>query len=231
MNFVSLHKDFLPNESPHLYGMHLNAEIVTGVTLSNDMFAEIFGLQPRDSGSSSVILISREETVKQLIEELQDKIPDDFHMDDIMTRFEERTPYVVVVYQECERMNRLFGEMRRSLRSLMLGHRGELTITSDMELLDECITFDRVPSRWAKLSGPSTLGMQLWFSNLLHRHQELYKWSIDFSLPISVWLPGLFNPQSFLTAIMQVAARKNEWPLDRMCLTIEVTGKHRDDYT
>lgn len=223
--------DFLPNESPHLYGMHLNAEIGFLTTLSNNMFSQIFELQPRDSGSSSVILVSREETVKQLIEEFQDKIPDDFHMAEIMTRFEERTPYVVVVYQECERMNQLLGELRRSLRELMLGHRGELTITPEMELLDECLMFDRVPSTWTKLAYPSTLGLQLWFSNVLQRHQELYKWSIDFSLPICVWLPGLFNPQSFLTSIMQVSARKNEWPLDRMCLTIEVTGKHRDDFT
>ena len=34
--------------------------------------------------------------------------------------------------------------------------------------------------------------------------QELEGWTSDFNLPSSVWLPGFFNPQSFLTAIMQV---------------------------
>ena len=34
--------------------------------------------------------------------------------------------------------------------------------------------------------------------------QELESWTSDFSLPSSVWLSGFFNPQSFLTAIMQV---------------------------
>lgn len=121
--------DFLPNESPNLYGMHSNAEIGFLTALSNNMFSEIFELQPRDSGSSAVVLVSREETVKQMIEELSDRIPDLFQMSEIMTRFEERTPYVVVVYQECERMNHLLTELKRSLRELMLGHRGELTIT------------------------------------------------------------------------------------------------------
>lgn len=234
LDLVGYHQyinDYLPSESPHLYGMHLNAEIGFLTTLSNNIFTEIFELQPRDSGSSSVVLVTREETIKQSIEELQDKIPDNFHMGEIMTRFEERTPYVVVVYQECERINQLLSEVRRSLRELMLGHRGELTFTPDMEMLDECIVYDKVPITWTKLSYPNTFGLQTWFANLLQRHQELYKWSIDFSLPISVWLPGLFNPQSFLTAIMQAAARKNEWPLDRMCLSIEVTGKTRDDFT
>ena len=35
-------------------------------------------------------------------------------------------------------------------------------------------------------------------------------------MPTSVWLSGFFNPQSFLTAIMQSTARKNELPLDKV---------------
>lgn len=46
-----------------------------------------------------------------------------------------------------------------------------------------------------------------------------------------VWLAGFFNPQSFLTAIMQSTARKNEWPLDKMCLHCDVTKKSREEFT
>lgn len=223
--------DFLPCESPNLYGMDSNAEIGFLTSLSDNMFRQIFELQPRDSASNSVVLVSREETTRQLIEELLDRLPDNFHMLEIMTRFEERTPYVVVVYQECERMNYLLSEIRRTLRELMLAHRGELTITADMEMLDECITSDKVPSSWSKLSYASTHSLQLWLANLLQRYHELFKWSADFNLPTSVWLSGLFNPQSFLTAVMQVTARKNEWPLDRMCLCTDITSKHKDELT
>ena len=51
------------------------------------------------------------------------------------------------------------------------------------------------------------------------------------SMPTSVWLSGFFNPQSFLTAIMQSTARKNELPLDKMCLTCEVTKKTKEEMT
>lgn len=61
--------------------------------------------------------------------------------------------------------------------------------------------------------------------------QELEAWTTDFALPATVWLAGFFNPQSFLTAIMQSMARKNEWPLDKMCLSVEVTKKNREDMT
>ena len=56
-------------------------------------------------------------------------------------------------------------------------------------------------------------------------------WTADFNLPISVWLPGFFNPQSFLTAVMQSTARKNELPLDKMCLVCEVTKKCKEEMT
>ena len=61
------------------------------------------------------------------------------------------------------------------------------------------------------------------------RIKELESWTSDFNLPSSVWLSGFFNPQSFLTAIMQSTARKNELPLDRMCLVCEVTKKNKEE--
>ena len=54
------------------------------------------------------------------------------------------------------------------------------------------------------------------------RAKELENWAADFNLPATIWLAGFFNPQSFLTAIMQQTARKNEWPLDKMCLNCEL---------
>ena len=64
---------------------------------------------------------------------------------------------------------------------------------------------------------------------MLLRIKELESWTSDFSLPSSVWLSGFFNPQSFLTAIMQSTARKNELPLDKMSLTCEVTKKYQGE--
>lgn len=38
-----------------------------------------------------------------------------------MAKAEERTPYIVVAFQECERMNMLTSEIKRSLKELNLG--------------------------------------------------------------------------------------------------------------
>lgn len=44
------------------------------------------------------------------------------------------------------------------------------------------------------------------------------------------WLLRTFLFVSSPTAIMQTMARKNGWPLDKMCLTVDVTKKTKEDY-
>ncbi|KAJ1128829.1 hypothetical protein NDU88_007202, partial [Pleurodeles waltl] len=108
---------------------------------------------------------------------------------------------------------------------------GELTITSLMEELSNSLFYDTVPQTWTNRAYPSLYGLAAWYADLLLRIKELEAWTNDFLLPNTVWLTGFFNPQSFLTAIMQSMARKNEWPLDKMCLSVEVTKKNREDMT
>jgi len=198
---------------------------------SEKLFKTVFELQPRESGAGAGAGISREEKVKSIVDDIMDKIPEQFSMADIMQRVEEKTPYVIVAFQECERMNNLMKEMKRSLRELDLGLKGELTITSDMEDLSNCLFFDQVPPAWTKLAYASLNGLSTWYADLLTRLKELEAWTADFNLPNTVWLPGFFNPQSFLTAIMQSTARKNELPLDKMCLVVEVTKKTKEEMT
>lgn len=81
-------------------------------------------------------------------------------------------------------------------------------MTSDMENLQNAIFLDLVPENWTKRAYPSMSGLALWFTDLLARIKELEAWSTDFILPSAVWLAGFFNPQSFLTAIMQAMARR-----------------------
>ena len=126
-------------------------------------------------------------------------------------------------------MNILTKEMRRSLKELDLGLKGELTITPDMEDLGDSLFFDQVPPAWTKRAYASMNGLSNWYNDLIMRIKELEGWTSDFNLPATVWLSGFFNPQSFLTAIMQSTARKNELPLDRMSLACEVTKKMKEE--
>ncbi|KAK7573934.1 hypothetical protein V9T40_011125 [Parthenolecanium corni] len=223
--------EVMPPESPYLYGLHPNAEIGFLSTTADNLFRTIFEMQPRDAGPGGGQTITREDKVKQTIDEILEKLPEQFNMTEIMGKVEERTPFVIVAFQECQRMNYLTNEIKRSLRELDLGLKGELTITSDMEELENSLFLDQVPVTWTQRAYPSMLGLNAWFADLLLRIRELETWSTDFVLPTVIWLGGFFNPQSFLTAIMQNTARKNELPLDKMCLQCDVTKKQKEEFT
>lgn len=232
-DFKGYHKyirDSLPAEGPSIYRMHGNSEIDFLTTRTNDLLSTIFQLQSTESSFTQQSgRPSKEESLRLMIEEYQDKLPDDFAVNFAGDDQEYPSPYTVVVLQETQRMDVLFSEIRRSLRELWLGLRGELNMTSLMEHLEEALISYRVPTTWTALAYPSNMELNAWFSDLLMRHRELSVWSQNMCVPPCVWLGGLFNPQSFLTAIMQSMARKHHWPLDRMCLNVDVTSKNREN--
>ena len=84
-----------------------------------------------------------------------------------------------------------------------------------------------VPALW--MSQMSTrvqevYSLSAWYADVVKRHEQLAAWTAgDIVTPLSVWLPGLFNPKAFLTAVMQTYARANKLPLDVMQFMTEVT--------
>lgn len=56
-----------------------------------------------------------------MLEEMLEKLPDEFNMVELLGKVEKKTPYQVVVMQECEWMNILTQEIRHSLQEFSLG--------------------------------------------------------------------------------------------------------------
>ena len=52
--------------------------------------------------------------IKSILDEVLEKLPDQFNMSELHGKVEpaDRTPYVVVAFQECERMNILTTEIK-----------------------------------------------------------------------------------------------------------------------
>ena len=73
--------------------------------------------------------------MKEMIDRFLEQLPPVFQMIDINARVKEKTPYVVVCIQECERMNILTSTMRTSLEDLDAGLKGQLNVTEDMDAL------------------------------------------------------------------------------------------------
>ena len=121
-------------------------------------------------------------------------------------------------------MNTLLSTIRFSLFELDAGLKGQLNITDAMELLATSLSLNKVPAEWEKYAYFSKKSLIEWFGDMLLRISQLVTWSTELTTPKSLWISGLFNPMSFLTAIMQVTARSSNLPLDDMTLCTDVTN-------
>jgi dynein heavy chain len=235
MNYSQLDeyiKTQLPRESPPMFGLHPNAEIGYLTTLSDSLFYTILSLSGVSGGSGGA---ADAQAARPTMENLIERCPENFDMIDVgkiaAPLLEEDTaPYVLVALQELNRMNTLLSEIRRSLVELKKGLSGQLNMSEPMEHLAEALTINQVPGRnifhkasWEKYAWPSRKSLQSWFSDLLRRVEQLGVWSESLETPVSIWLPGLFNPMAYLTAIMQVTARHTNLPLDKMAVDTHVT--------
>jgi dynein heavy chain len=97
-----------------------------------------------------------------------------------------------------------------------MGLSGALNVSEAMESLANSLSLNAVPASWAKLAYFSLKPLALWYSDLLKRVGQLVEWTTSLGMMKSLWLSGLFNPMSYLTAVMQVTARQNALPLDYM---------------
>uniref|UniRef100_K3X576 AAA+ ATPase domain-containing protein n=1 Tax=Globisporangium ultimum (strain ATCC 200006 / CBS 805.95 / DAOM BR144) TaxID=431595 RepID=K3X576_GLOUD len=146
-----------------------------------------------------------------------------------MAAAEEMDPHQNVLLQECERMNYLLNEMTQSLVELEMGLRGEITLTDAMEKLQDCLYYEKIPPSWEAVAFPSRRSLAPWLANLQQRIAQLQEWSAQApELPLVIWFPGLFNPQSFLTAVLQTASRKNALELDKLTIVTDITKRNVD---
>lgn len=170
-----------PAETPLAFGLHPNAEIGFRLRETENLCLQILQLQPREAGGDGGMSV--EEKAKMTLDDIFDKLPELFDMEDIRGKIDEvPTPYQMVAIQETERMNILLSEMKRSLIELDLGLKGDLTMSAPMELIMMALANDGVPGGWEKLAYPSLRPLGSWVMNLLGRVQQLVDWSADMAL-------------------------------------------------
>ena len=214
-------EESLPAETPQMFGLHPNAEIGYLTNTAETLFSNVMTIQ---GGSSSGAGKKQEDVVKEIIDKFLAALPEDFNMVEINSNITEINPYITVSLQECERMNTLLNEIRKSLSDLDAGLKGQLNITEAMEALSNSLAAGKVPATWEEKAYFSKKSLSDWFVDLLLRVDQIAVWIEKLDVPMSLWISGLFNPMSFLTAIMQVTSREFSIPLDTMCLQTDVTN-------
>jgi dynein heavy chain len=222
-----------PAETPVAIGLHPNAAIQTASEGSDSLMRQLLELQPRDGGAAG----GEEKTPRMIaaaaMAEISEAIADvKWEVDDFQSSMnpEDVGPFQNVLILELKALNRLAAAMRSSLATLRMGFEGRLTMSESMEKLEEELSLDKVPSSWAKLAWPSLRLLGAWKFNLTQRVLQLSEWFASPLEPVKcLWLGGLVNPQSYLTAIKQTTAQRQSLELDRLAIQTEVTKKFAEE--
>jgi len=213
-------------ETPLAFGLHPNAEIGFRTNASESLLKTALELSS-SAGENGGDVQDNQQIAETIIQDLLDILRDvKFESDVIVANLEDIGPFQNVVLQECERMNTLVSEIVRSLIELDLGFKGDLTVSDAMEELANSLYLDRVPKRWEVLAYPSLRSLAAWLSDLQNRLTQINEWVLNpIETPVVTWISGLFNPPSFLTAIMQITAQSQSLELDKLTLLTDVTKK------
>jgi len=212
--YVKYIEERFPIEQPQMYGLHPNAEIGFLTNQGISIFTTIRNISGGGGGAGGDDIGA----AKVLIDSYMNQLPPNLDMIEIRGRLKEEdyTPYIIVSLQESDRMNLLMSKLRSSMTELDLGISGALNVTEAMEDLANDLMINKVNGAWAALAFPSLKTLAAWFADLLLRAAQLVDWTNLLSLLKSLWLSGLFNAMSFMTAVMQTTARANQLPLDYM---------------
>jgi dynein heavy chain len=213
-NYVKYIEERFPPENPQMFWLHPNAEINYLTSQGIGIFStitQITGGGGKGGGGD----ISAATPVMQ---GYQSQVPANLDMFEIRSKVkpEDMTPFILVSFAEAEKINELMSTMRISMTELEMGIGGQLNITEKMEALAQDLQLNQVNALWAEKAYASLKLLKPWFEDLLERHAQVQEWTAKLTLLKSICLSYLFNPMSFLTSNMQIAARTNSLPLDFM---------------
>ena len=212
------------DETPSVFGLHPNAEIGYRTQQCGDLLRTMLTLSASREGS-----VLETQNAQQVTETVIQDILDNLRgtsldVDSALANMSEVGPFQNFLLQECQRMHLLLEELTRSLQELDQGFRGDLMMSDAMEELANALYLDRVPVSWEAFAYPSLRNLGGWLGDLHRRIQQLSDWiAFPGEIPKVIWISGLFNPQSFLTAVMQITSHAQGLELDKLMLATEVT--------
>nr|CAD7434635.1 unnamed protein product [Timema monikensis] len=99
---------------------------------------------------------------------------------------------------------------------------GEIGMDAVLDNVAYSLYNGQLPLEWRRLTPATCKNLGGWMDYFLQRISQYMSWCVS-GEPMVMWLSGLHIPESYLTALVQIACRKNGWPLDRSTLYTTVS--------
>jgi len=121
----------------------------------------------------------------------------------------------------------LLGRIQRDFADMFKICAGEMKLTNYLRSLMMDLSKALIPTHWRKAYiVPVSTSFGMWLKDLQRRVSQLQRLAVaEKSGEQPIWLGGLFNPEAFITATRQAAARAHGWSLESLRLHMDVLGE------
>ncbi|CAF3701942.1 unnamed protein product, partial [Rotaria sordida] len=161
--------------------------------------------------------------ILSLIDDILQQIPPKKDLNIIKQKFKQfLTPLTIVLIQEIQRFNLLTSIMWKSINELKQALNGQINFSFQLDEINKYLYHGQIPLLWRSYTPQTKKSLGNWIEHFQRRNQQYDTWINNGELKI-INLSGLHVPESYLAAIIQIAARKNRWPLDKVTFYTNVT--------
>lgn len=230
---ISFVEEHVPeNANPEMwYGLHENARISVDRKHSAELMSTLVNINAGGSGGGggSAAPTGRRKSSAKDVEDpiivvaqgLLERIPPLIERTaavvtvDNMGRPSAEAPLQTLLSHEVDLYNRLTTQMRKNLEELIRAMKGQVVMTQKTEQIATRLGYNQVPDTWRSVGYLTMKPLGSYFEDYLRRIDFINSWRLHGPQP-SFWLPGLFFPQGFITAILQSRSRALHVPIDSL---------------
>jgi len=224
----------LPAEDrPEVFGLHSNAAITFQQKESRTLIATIVSCSGGGGGGGGKSGESSDHKVKDIAVSITARMPQLFdlriaHVETFKKVGDAITSLGVFLSQELIRFNGLIEVMIASLFQLQRAIKGEVLMSSELEVMYNCFVFQKVPPAWEEAGYPCLKPLASWIEDFMQRIEFMNSWLVDGPRP-TYWLSGFFFPQGFMTAVKQTFSRDYKIAVDTLRIGCEITSYDSKD--
>jgi len=207
------------DEDPRIFGLHPNALITAQFNQAKKFLDTVVSVQPRiASGGGGK---RPEEIVDEMATDFKARIPDAPKSKTAHPETYKKTPQGGIVSigvfhgQEYSRTQTMIGTVKASLTMLGKAIKGIVLMGADLEQMYNSFLEQKVPGNWGKVAYPCLKPLNSWVVDFIERIAFMVDW-LQNGPPLSFWISCFFFPQGFMTAALQVHARKTKIPIDTL---------------
>eukprot|EP00796_Vickermania_ingenoplastis_P008995 gene8995-6317_t len=227
--------------NPEMYGLHENARISVDRKHSADLVTALVNINAGGGGGGGGASkaagkkdngehqedeedgekAEEEDPVMQQAHSLLERLPHLIERAEAVVTVDDsgrpsaEAPLKTLLSHEVDLYNRLIIEMKKNLEELIRAMKGQVVMTSKMEQIAARLGYNQVPDTWRNVGYLTMKPLGSYFEDFLRRIAFVDSWRRNGPQP-SFWLPGLFFPQGFITAVLQSRSRALHVPIDSL---------------